>query len=324
MRKAIAVCILFSLCYATSTWAKTCKQNPVTEDVLHPQLWRDLESLSSNKMQGRKGGTEGAVLARNYLIKRYQQLGLRPLPNGPHNTSSAEIDSDWLHFFSPKGHGEKSGANVIGFLPGKTNPERFIVITAHYDHVGIQKGKVFPGANDNASGVAAMLYLAAKLHAVAIRHSFLFLATDYEEAGLYGAKAFFIDEVLPTQQIVMNLNLDMVGGARRRQTLYVAGTKRNKALLPVVEQVASLTSVCIKTGLDSIQFSRNYTDRIDWRKSSDHWVFLRRDIPWLFLTVRPDINYHTPRDTADRIPKQFFFGAASASFALAIALDNHF
>ena len=94
-------------------------------------------------------------------------------------------------------------------IPPKPHP-KYIVITAHYDHLGIQSGKLFYGADDNASGVAAMLAIASFLPMIDLHHSIIFLATDAEEKGLIGARVALDYFPIELSQIVFNLNLDMI------------------------------------------------------------------------------------------------------------------
>lgn len=115
---------------------------------------------------------------------------------------------------------------MVGYLPGCTYPEHYIAVTAHYDHLGKQGHKIFHGADDNASGVAVMLELASRLSQRCPAYSYIFIATDAEEGGLYGSKAFIAAPPLALNNIVLNLNLDMLGRPDRRGRLYLTGAKR--------------------------------------------------------------------------------------------------
>jgi Zn-dependent M28 family amino/carboxypeptidase len=91
---------------------------------------------------------------------------------------------------SPADRGKKQrGVNVVGVSRGKRNPERFVVVTAHYDHLGVRDGRVYNGADDNASGVAVLLQLATRASHEQPENSLIFAALDAEEVGLQGARA---------------------------------------------------------------------------------------------------------------------------------------
>ncbi|BDX05114.1 M28 family peptidase [Planctobacterium marinum] len=286
------------------------------------QLWQDLSYLSDPDMQGRKGGTEGARLARDYIVKRFAQSGLQPLAQLASQQDNQEADFAWHHYFSPTSMSSvKKGVNVVGYLPGETQ-NQFIVITAHYDHLGKKGRHVFSGANDNASGVAALFYLAHKLGKRDTALSIIFLATDYEEAGLKGAAAFLEDNLIAPENIKLNINLDMIAQPGRYWTLYASGTHQQPQFKPVIEQVITSSPVCFEMGLDKPSRSYDRKTRIDWRKASDHWEFARRDIPWLYLGVKDYKYYHTPRDTIDKLSRPFYIGVVDTALNTVIAMDH--
>lgn len=322
--KHLSVCSIalgllsFSLC----AQPLSCREPESLTSPELTQLWQDFVTLSSEAMQGRKSGTEGARLAREYIVEQYRKSGLTPL----HQQPAANFDSSgWLQHFGLRGRkNDKRGANVIGKIPGAKAPLRYIILTAHYDHLGTDGKRVFNGANDNASGVAAMLYIARMLQHQLPANSVLFVATDNEEDGLYGAKAFVEQAVVKKSQILLNVNLDMIAQPGKKWRLYVSGTRSQPWLGQPVDEVIAAAPVCVKRGNDGTSWNYNRRFRIDWRRASDHWEFARRDIPWLYLGVKDYRYYHTSRDTADKIPKSFYFGVAHSSFLLIIALDHYF
>lgn len=288
------------------------------------QLWQDLLALSDEAMQGRKSGTAGAERARAYITSRYREAGLIPLPV----LSDADPSSDgspWLHRFKMPGlFSQKEGRNVVGFIPGKMFPQHHIVITAHYDHLGKKGRNIYYGANDNATGVAAMFYLAKYLVHSGPEHSFVFLATDYEEDGLYGAKAFVEEGIIAHDNIRLNINLDMIGQPGRDWMLYTVGTRWQPDLKPVINDVIDTAPVCMQMGLDKPTRSYDRRHRIDWRKASDHWAFAQESIPWLFFGVKDYKYYHSPRDTADRLSQPFYTGVVDTILMAVQALDQHY
>lgn len=286
------------------------------------QLWQDISLLSGPAMQGRKGGTDGARVARDYIVQRFAESGLQPLAQLASQPDKKEAEYAWHHYFSPASlSSAKKGVNVVGYLPGE-NQNQFIVITAHYDHLGKKGRQIFAGANDNASGVAALFYLAHKLSEHKTALSVLFLATDYEEAGLKGAAAFLEDNLIAQSDIKLNINLDMIAQPGKEWTLYVSGTHKQPQFKPVIEEVIASASICLEMGLDKPSRSYDRKLRIDWRKASDHWEFARRDIPWLYLGVKDYKYYHTPRDTIEKLSQPFYTGVVNTALNTVIAMDD--
>ena len=240
-------------------------------------------------MQGRKPGRRGHELAQSYIRQSFQQAGLEPL------------QADYSHEFAFRGGTAK---NLIAKIPGKT--DRTFVVTAHYDHLGKKGHRIFNGADDNASGVAAMLEIARQLQPKQLQHTVLFVATDAEESGLYGAKAFLREPPVALQQIQLNINLDMIAYGGRKKRLYLAGGKAFPKLKPVIDQAIEQANLCLKAGHDNKSFNFNRQYRIDWLRASDHYPFYKQGIPYLFFSGPDHRYYHTQRDTADKIDSNFY------------------
>ena len=146
-------------------------------------MLEDLRILSHDDMEGRDTGSPGGERARDYIVSRLEALGVEAPLTGRLQPWSAPNRSRI-------GAVSYDGVNVIGLIRGTARPDRYIVVTAHYDHMGTYEGRLYNGADDNASGVASMLELAARLKAEAPAHSVLFVALDGEERGLLGADQF--------------------------------------------------------------------------------------------------------------------------------------
>lgn len=259
-------------------------------------MLEDVQQLSSEQMQGRKTGTDGAALARQYIVQRYTDIKL------------LSITDNYLQTFE-YGWPKKNGINVLGQLSGCRYPEHYIVVTAHYDHLGRQGRKIYHGADDNASGVAAMLALAEKLSAGCPAYSYLFLATDAEESGLYGSKAFVEKALVPLEHIVLNLNLDMLGRADKRGRLYLTGGRTYPVLQQQLEQAFSHLQFLSHRGPG---YLRKDNPRYNWPSASDHGPFYRKGIPYLFFGGQEHSDYHQPSDTWQRIDTTFLQQAFDA------------
>ena len=186
--------------------------------------------------------------------------------------------------------------NVCGFLPG-TNPElarETLVISAHYDHLGRVSGVIHPGADDNASGTAGLLALAAALKAHgAYERSIMLLWVSGEEKGLWGSEAWAKDAWLPEgAQAVANINLDMIGRTAVKE-LYVTPSRAHPKFNGIAELVYELASL---EGFDSPKSQDQY-----WR-SSDHFNFSSvLGLPVAYLSSGDHDDYHESGDTADKV-----------------------
>lgn len=317
-----------SLLFIYPIWAfgLECANPSYSSQLGTEQLKTDLEILASDDFAGRRAGTKGAKMARDYLAKRYREIGLakiKPIRQTTDEIAQEEgLDNHYFHLFSMNGlFNDKYGINVVGLKRGTEFPDRYIVITAHYDHLGKKGGKTFNGADDNASGVAGMLSVAERLQSKPTRYSFVFLATDFEEAGLYGAKAFVENPPIPRENIELNVNLDMISQPGRRNKLFVAGTKNNEQLKALLAQVQTEAGLCLVAGHDGRTKSRFTPDYIDWRRASDHWAFVRRDIPYLFVSVDEHRFYHKASDTFENVPLDFYYSAVDSVHLLIEQVD---
>lgn len=164
--------------------------------------------------------------------------------------------------------------------------------------------------------------MAAKARLSPPQHTHIYVATEYEEQGLYGAKAFVAAPPVPVENIKLNINLDMLSQPGYRHQLYIAGTRQSpwlaELLAPVVEQQR-----CTVFGHDGRTRTRDRSDFIDWRKASDHWAFIREGIPYLFIGVGEHRYYHQPNDSVEHIDWPFYFNAVQTVENIVGILDRH-
>ena len=270
------------------------------------QQTADFAALASTEMAGRRAGQAGIVKARQLLVKRFDELGLIP----------AGTDG-FLHSYRAKD--EVVGINVIGRLPGLVMALRPIVISAHYDHLGERNGKIYHGADDNASGVAAMLALADYFARHPSRHPLVFVALDHEEQGMQGAQALFTDAVLDANRLALNVNLDMLSRDSGAQ-LFAVGTYQHPQLLPFIEMVQNTSLVALKIGHDRPSSVAGNTP--DWSKSSDHGVFDRHGVPFLYFGVPDHVDYHQPSDTFERADLDFYHKVSDTVLSVLLLIDQ--
>ena len=281
------------------------------DQALQTQLMEEVRIMASGKMAGRDTGSEGSEMTRNYIVGRFEALGVATPMMGrlqPWETTGR----------TRQGPRTFNGVNIIGVLRGTRVPDKYIVVTAHYDHVGTNDGQIFNGADDNASGVATMLALAAELKREAPEHSVIFVALDGEERGRLGAKHFVEAPPVPLASIAMNLNFDMTARAETDGKLWVTGTYQNPQFWPILEGIPADGAVALAFGKDTPED----TGEDNWVEASDHGAFYRAQVPFLYLGVNYHPDYHRPSDDVERITPSVFTSATALSIASFRALDR--
>ena len=268
------------------------QQPDVTSTVINAkQLLRDLQVLSADDMEGRAVGSPGGAKARAYVVRRFIDSGLTP------------FGTSFEHAFTFSGRGgEVKGANVVGRIDGARALRPYIVITAHYDHVGVRNGQVFNGADDNASGTAALFALAEYFNRHKPQHSLIFVAFDGEESGLQGARAFVASPPVDVSTLAINLNLDMIG-RDPNNLLFAVGTRQQPFLKPFIERIAAKAPVKLVMGHD------DPTQKEDWTSQSDHAAFCRAKIPCLYFGVEDFDQHHRATDDYETMTHAFYVRA---------------
>ncbi|GAC15432.1 M28 family peptidase [Aliiglaciecola lipolytica] len=290
-----------------------CNQFTLKHSVDGSQLWQDFSYLASDETQGRKTGSSGSVLAQDYLVKRFSDIGLQSFTKEKDYRLPFRYELTFSHV---------DGINIAGYLKGQSKPDEFIVISAHYDHIGMRGSRIFNGADDNASGVSALLAIAQQVSQFGSEHSVIFLATDAEEKGLYGSKAFVQNPPVELANIKYNLNLDMVSQNQGKNRLYVSGARYHAAFKPVVETAIEQAGLCLVNQHRRNQRGYAMAMGPDWRKASDHASFAEADIPYLFVGVSEHSYYHSEKDTVDKVDPIFFQAAVETSLSLFTLMDR--
>jgi Zn-dependent M28 family amino/carboxypeptidase len=266
-------------------------------------LMATVRALAADSMEGRRLGTPGGARARRYLVARLAALRLLPLGAGfEHRFALADST--------------RCGVNLLAVIPGTRRPERYFVLSAHYDHLGIRRGEIYNGADDNASGTAAVLAIAAALRRAPLAHSVIVALFDGEEAGLLGSKAFLAAPPVPLRSLALDVNLDMVGHSEKGE-LYAAGTAYHPALRPALDSLAARAPVHLRFGHDR----RGVAGEQDWTDDSDHAPFHAAGIPFLYFGVEDHKDYHRPSDDPETLTVGFFGGAVGTILAAVRALD---
>jgi hypothetical protein len=283
-------------------------------------LLQDVKTLSAPAMEGRKVGTPGGRRARAYVAGRFAQIGLEPAFGRSYEQAFRFTPFRGVQFWR-KGFWEKKqpvdGVNLAGVVRGTVDPGHYLVVSAHYDHLGIRDGKLYPGADDNASGVGALLAAATWFRAHPPRHSLLFVAFDGEERGLKGALAFVDKPPVPLANMLVDVNFDMLSRNPQGE-IFLSGLYANPQLKALVDPVRAGATPTILYGHD---YPRPFWDMEDWTQQSDQGAFVDKGVPFLYLGVADHPDYHRPGDTFERIDQKFYLGVADTIVSLLSALD---
>ncbi|MEM9347040.1 MAG: M28 family peptidase [Planctomycetota bacterium] len=284
-----------------------CQAKPYTPGpaINASAFMRDIETLTHPDMEGRDAGTKGIELARDFIVERFESLGLEPgfvIDGEPRFTQPLQVRT------GRDTEGEAittSVQNVGALLPGKGDlADEVIVIGAHYDHIGYghfgsrdpdMKGHLHPGADDNASGTAGVLLLAEHFAVQdwpddVPRRTIFFTGFAAEERGLIGSRFMVRNPnqwAFDGEQVSGMINLDMIGRLRNDE-LYIFTDATGKQWRP-----------WILDGNESVGLNLKLDIRAPG--GSDHIVFISAGIPAVFFNTWLHDDYHTPRDTADKI-----------------------
>jgi aminopeptidase YwaD len=187
---------------------------------LSEQLELHTQILASDSLEGRGLGTEGKMKAVRYIAAQFREIGLIQLKDDYSHPFPVRIGLSWV-----------SAENLIGVIPG-SDPllkDEYIIVGAHFDHLGYEmsgdSAVIYPGADDNASGVASLIEIGRALQQQKelLKRSVILIAFDAEESGLYGSVQFVKDSIVPVEQIKMMFSLDMVGMLEKNKAFDLIG-----------------------------------------------------------------------------------------------------
>jgi Zn-dependent M28 family amino/carboxypeptidase len=218
--------------------------------------------------------------------------------------------------------------NVLAYIEGSDKKDELVVITAHYDHIGVENGEVYNGADDDGSGTVAIMAIAkafaqAKANGHGPRRSVLVMPVSGEEKGLLGSRYYSERPVFPLENTVANINIDMIGRvdsihATSAPYLYVIGSDRLSSELHAINEEANARYT--KLDLDYRFNDRKDPNRFYYR--SDHYNFARKGVPAVFYFSGVHEDYHGPGDTVDKIRFELLHQRALLAFHTAWILAN--
>jgi hypothetical protein len=197
--------------------------------------------------------------------------------------------------------------NVMGFLEGSDKKDEVVVMSAHYDHLGMRDGKVFNGADDDGSGTVSVLEQAeafskAKADGHGPRRSMLFLAVTGEEEGLFGSEFYTDNPVIPLERTIVDLNMDMVGRTDQNhkagdQYVSLVGSDKLSSELHAINEEANKKYT--QLDLDYRYNDPKDPERVYYR--SDHYNFAKHKVPVIFYTTGDHADYHQETDEVEKI-----------------------
>ena len=274
--------------------AFSCDQAPTQEELL-ANLKTDVIYLAADELQGRAIGTAGEEAAAKYLAERFEKIGVLPKgtegyfqeftvskPTNPHEEAVIGTDGEGV-----------TGRNVVGFIDNQS--ANTIVIGAHFDHLGmggsgsLHRGDsaIHNGADDNASGTAALVALADILKSEEHTSNFLFIAFSGEENGLWGSNYFVKNPTINLSSVNYMINMDMVGRLNEEKTLAVNGVGTSPNFVSALE-MANTDSLKLVTSESGVG-------------PSDHTSFYLQDLPVLHFFTGQHEDYHKPTDDFEKI-----------------------
>jgi hypothetical protein len=250
-----------------------------------PRLRQVVKDLTAPEFAGRSGA--GGQKAAAYLVDQFRSLKLEPL-----------FDGDFRQAVPGKEPGTVIGHNVGARLLG-SDPDRkneWVILGAHFDHLGVRNGRLYPGADDNASGVAMMLEVARTIaqSPEKPRRSLMFIGFDLEEAALFGSRYFVAHSPVPLERVVLFITADMISRSFAGvcdSHVFVIGSEHAPGLRPWIEDAGRGRPLSVDLlGADLLVLNR-----------SDYGPFRSRSIPFLFFTTGENPRYHTADDTPETL-----------------------
>jgi Zn-dependent M28 family amino/carboxypeptidase len=294
--------------------------NTITKESLKTNLY----IVASNEMEGRETGSKGQKKAGDYLISQYKKAGIA-FPKGASDYYQ-RIPASFLN--AKRNENLPDSENIWAFIEGSEKPEEVLVISAHYDHIGIKNGEIHYGADDDGSGTVAVLEIAkafqkAKKEGHGPKRSVLFLHVTGEEHGLHGSRYYSENPLFPIANTITDVNIDMIG---RRDDLHK--DSNNYVYIIGSDYLSTdLYNICEDANKKFINLNLDYTfnDRKDPNRfyyRSDHYNFAKKGIPSVFLFNGVHADYHKPTDTPDKIEYDALAKRAQLAFAIAWELAN--
>jgi hypothetical protein len=294
--------------------------NTITAEKLKTRLY----IVASDEMEGRDTGSKGQKKAGKYLIEQYQKSKIS-FPKGATNYYQP-IPASYLN--AQYNENLPDSENIWAYIEGSEKPDEVLVISAHYDHVGIKNGEIYNGADDDGSGTVAVLQIAeafqkAKNEGHGPKRSILFLHVTGEEHGLHGSRYYSEHPLFPIAKTIADINIDMIGRrdvehANTNKYVYVIGADRLSTDLHniTVAQNEKYTHLDLDFKFNDPKDPNHFYER------SDHYNFAKNGIPAVFLFNGVHADYHQKTDEVEKIEFDALAKRAQLAFVIAWDLAN--
>lgn len=330
MRKSIGllyilgITLSFTSCKTSHQKIETAKTNTDYWELINQDtLSKNLKTLSSDDFEGRRTGERGQKKATEYIVDFYKRNNIAYPP-----TAESYMQIVPASFMSKAYMKLKESENIWAFIEGSEKPEEVLVITAHYDHLGILMDQIYNGADDNGSGTVAVMELARIFKSLAdqgikSKRSILFLHVTGEEFGLLGSRYYVENPIISLKNTIANINIDMIGRQGKeykgkKDYVYVVGADKLSLDLNQMSEQANKESVNLD--LDYTYNAEDHPEQIYYR--SDHYSFAKHNIPAMFYFNGTHDDYHLPGDTFDKIDMRMLTQRTKLAFATAWKILN--
>lgn len=305
--------------------AGSCSK-PQKIEINSQELLENIQILSSDSLGGRAFSKPGNYKAQKFIIDKFKKIGLESITEKEYlqefnYTFKGKKRQEVFPIKKPKENFSNvldtivTGGNIIGKIKGKTN--KTIIITAHFDHLGVKNGRIYNGADDNASGVAALFSIAEYFKSKPAKHNLIIAALDAKEIGSLGAE-YFLKNYTDKENISLNINLDMIAHSDYDPELFAAGLFLYPDLRDPLEDAKS-DKITLLFGHDD----PDHKEQSDWTFSSDHKVFHKEKIPFIYFGVPDHKDYHRSTDTYATINPDFYIEAVTTIIRAIGNLDEY-
>lgn len=294
--------------------------NAISEESLR----KNLTIIASDEMQGRETGSDGQKKAGEYIIEQYKAAGIS-FPKGAKNYYQT-VPAAFLN--AKRNENLPDSENIWAFIEGSEKPDEIVVVSAHYDHVGMKNGEIYNGADDDGSGTVALIEMAkafqkAKENGNGPKRSILILHVTGEEHGLHGSRYYSENPLFPLANTVADVNIDMIG---RRDEFHK--NSNNYIYLIGSDYLSSdLYTICeeVNKAFINLNIDYKYNDKKDPNRfyyRSDHYNFAKNNIPSVFLFNGTHEDYHKPTDEVSKIEFDALTKRTKLAFAITWEIAN--
>ena len=328
MKKIVILLLIATAFSCKNTQPVASKDNSDPTKYMNSISTEDLKTMlyvvASDEMEGRETGSKGQKKAGLYMIEQYKKSGVS-FPKGATDYYQ-HIPAAFLN--AKRNENLPDSENIWAYIEGSEKPDEVLIISAHYDHVGVKNGEVYNSADDDGSGTVALIEMAkafakAKKEGHGPKRSILFLHVTGEEHGLHGSRYYSENPLFPIANTITDINIDMIGRrdvehANSNNYVYVIGADRLSTDLhnAVVSQNEKYTKLDLDFKFNDPKDPNHFYER------SDHYNFAKRGIPAVFFFNGVHEDYHGKGDEPQKIEYDALTKRTQLAFVVAWDLAN--